>query len=718
MGKVSDFYTDGKTTYTRTIDGVQHTFTVTKTLNELFSTTVEDFDNSICLSYCSNNDRVNTARRYYNGNLNNFNVSWNKDPNETLFSAYYKENVTGEPVEFIGTALLWCDNRILPDETMFSLKDLKDGHNSVISSTLFNNACFLLDVNGNGLNDIYISWTKSSGHSIASYTTTGYVGKIISTVKVVKNLMSRSKTDMIIGSNCGILPVLFVKYKEQIYITTPTMLYPWLNCFNYNTSYNINNFDEFQANISQATSAEKTWAGAFKDTDDRMYLDMIGNFDLPDVPTPFPFESNTDYVVGYERYTSSSARRTCQWLLNPDLTKYNENMFGVKWVENTEYATAQDLYDNMKLPYMDEYADIDCEKWDTGLDNIKISDSKNVDMDYDKMPDIKTDKDEDNKLAPQPLNPYALAERFFNRYLLTAQEMIDLKTALDGETLQELNAIQYVVNLCIVPDGLDNYYNSISTSVIKFGKTEVNLPAKQVLGATSIIDFGGTNILKKYNNFLDYEPYTKISVYIPFCGKVNLPTDKVMGKYINIKVAFDYLDGNCTGYVFVEDSLIATATGNFYCSVPLSQDVSMNKSMEYMFSTINWIGQGVGSIGVGLATQNPAISIGGAVSSSANFMNSLHDITAKSDTNIVQGSGNLNVFNAPMECCVYYERPDVNVPALFGEINGFACHESGKLNDFHGFTSCSDFHVDKILCTKTEKEMIEELLKKGVILDE
>lgn len=336
--------------------------------------------------------------------------------------------------------------------------------------------------------------------------------------------------------------------------------------------------------------------------------------------------------------------------------------------------------------------------------------------DTDNIPSPNPDA-ESETLAKQPLNPYALAERFFNRYLLTAQEMIDLKTALDSETMQEINAIQYVVNLSIVPDGLDDYYDTSPTTEIYFGRTVVNLPAKKVLGATSIIDFGSKKVSMKYNNFLDYEPYTKVSLYIPFCGKVNLPTDKVMGKTINVQVAFDYLDGNCTGYVFVDDSLITTVTGNFYCSVPLSQDVSMSKSIEYMFSSINWIGQGLGSLGVGLATQNPAIAIGGAISSTANFGNSLHDIMAKSDTNIVQGGGNLNAFNFPMECCLYYERPDVEIPELFGEINGFACHVSGQLKEFHGFTACSDFHLDGIVCTKIEKEMLDELLRKGVILD-
>lgn len=718
MGKISDFYTTGKTTYTKTIDNVQHTFTVTKTLNELFSAPVEEFDNSICLSFCSNNERVNTARRYYNSNANNnFNVAWHDDPNEPLYSAYYKENITGEPVEFLGTALIWANNQVLPDDDMFSLKDLKDGRGNSIANTLFNNYRFLLDVNGHGLNDLYISWTKTKGQSADSYTSEGYVGNISPSVKIIKNLMTTSKEDMLVGSNCNVTPVLFIKFKDQIYITTSSALYPYLYCWYYDVNYRVNNFDKFSATINQTASTSRTWSGAFIDTNDTFYLDMLGNFDLPGQPTIFPFTSDTDYVVGYARYASGSDRRACQWLLNAELTLYNENMFGLKWVDRTEYDTPQDLYDKMKLPYMDEYADIDCERWVTGLDDIKKSDSKNVDMDYDKMPDVKPDKDEEDKLAPQPLNPYALAERFFNRYLLTAQEMKDLKDALDGETLQEINAIQYVVNLCIVPDGLDSYYNAVPASVIKFGKAEVNLPAKQVLGATSILSFGGTDILKKYNNFLDYEPYTKISVYIPFCGKVNLPTDKVMGKRIQILVAFDYLDGNCTAYIYVGDSLVTTATGNFYCSVPLSQDVSMSKDMAYMFSAMSWIGQGVGSVGVGLATQNPAIAIGGAISSTASFGNSLHDIMAKSDTNIVQGGGNLNAFNSPMQCCVYYERPDVEVPKLFGEINGFACHVSGQLKEFSGFTSCSDFHLDGIVCTKVEKEMLEELLKKGVILD-
>lgn len=341
-------------------------------------------------------------------------------------------------------------------------------------------------------------------------------------------------------------------------------------------------------------------------------------------------------------------------------------------------------------------------------------DSANVDFD----PDDGGGGDGPDKLADQFLNPYSLQERFLHRYVLNAQEMNDLAQALESPSLAEINAIQYVVDLSIIPDDIaDNSLNTSRVSVIKFGTHEVELPASIVNYSNSIIYLDSVFVGEKYGNFLDYEPYTKLKLYIPFCGTVNLPTDKVMGKYLDVYYTFDYLNGNCIGCVYVGNSLVTTVSGNFYCTVPLSQDVSTQKNEAMVMSAFSTFGQLAATVGIGTATKNPLLLAGGVESSIASLGQTYLDIKQKSDVEMIGGSGNLTMFNMPMECCLYYERPSVDIPDNFGDINGYACNKGGKLSDFHGFTACSDFHLDKIVCTKTEKEMIEDLLKKGVILD-
>lgn len=350
-------------------------------------------------------------------------------------------------------------------------------------------------------------------------------------------------------------------------------------------------------------------------------------------------------------------------------------------------------------------------------EDITKSDTKNKDYNTSNS-DFNPDKQPDDFLASQPPNPYSLRESFLHRYLLTSQEMIDLKIALDGETLQELNAIQYVVDLQIIPDFFDDYLITHSASSIKFGKTDVQLPASEIDYSISIIKLGSVSLTRKYNNFLDYEPYTKVKLYVPFCGTCNLPTDKILDNTINVWLFYDYITGNCTCGIYVGESLITTMTGNVYCPVPLTQDISVQKTNLQQVAMLSTAGGVITSAATGAALGSVPVAIGGAMMSALSYEKNMLDIKQKADTEVAGGSGNISMFNMPMECCLYYERPDVDIPDNFGSINGFACNKGGRLGDFKGFTSCSEFHLDKILCTKTEKEMIEDLLKKGVILDE
>lgn len=710
MGKISDFYTNGKTTITKTIDGVQHTFTCTKTLNELFTDPVDDFDNSICLSFCSNNERVNTARRYYNSNsTNNFNVAW-ANIIDTRYRAYYKENITGEPVEFIGSSLIWSDtNKVIPDDIMLSLKDLTDGYGNSITTSLFKNYRFLLDANNNGLNDIFVVWSQSNGECADAYRTNGYYGKITPSVRIIKNLMNTTRENMINGSVCNVGLVLFIKYKDQLYITTPSALYPYLNCWSYDPDYRLDNFNEFTAAISRSTGADKTWCGAFTDTDNKMYLDMLGNFDLPTTPTEFPFTSDIAYVCGLKRYISTSSRRSCQWMLNGDLTKYNENMFGLKWITSTEYDTPQSLYDNMKLPYMDEYADIDCEKWVTGLDAIKISDSKNVDMDYDKTPDITPPSKRDNTDKIDKMNSNSVMSIYgrIKYYKMTSTELAGMLSEI--EELDDDKAMNGFVSCYHVPMLTDNICEYSAGINIRVAGHTLTQTADHIVG-NKTYTIASFSVPAHHNNA--YDTLTKYYLYTPFTDVIPLDY-KCYNRNITVELHPSIQDITASLTVKCDGAIIHKQTVSLGSSLSIAVENNAEKQQALISACSKYTASAMGTL-AGFMTGNiPAIAGGslGVISSTANVMNALN-------RNYIHSYGtNTGASIGLLPSGVYLIEHIVKLdePANFGATVGYLTNKKMELSANMGYTKMDKPRIE---CGLTAPEMTEliSMLENGVIL--
>lgn len=90
-----------------------------------------------------------------------------------------------------------------------------------------------------------------------------------------------------------------------------------------------------------------------------------------------------------------------------------------------------------------------------------------------------------------------------------------------------------------------------------------------------VIDCGAITLPEEEGSYLDYAPYTKISIYIPFCGEFDLPTNSIMGGSIELYYLCDRLTGGCIAYVFSYDrngreKLLGVFNGNMKLSVPLS----------------------------------------------------------------------------------------------------------------------------------------------------
>ena len=176
------------------------------------------------------------------------------------------------------------------------------------------------------------------------------------------------------------------------------------------------------------------------------------------------------------------------------------------------------------------------------------------------------------------------------RYALTASNVEALGAELWQISADLINSVQndewtkytadvidtFLVNdplSCIV--SLEKYPMTIPDKsgpvTVKLGKAETNISADITSATTHTYSFKGQLIQPKYgNSFLDYEPYTHMELYVPFCGTVTLDPRDYMGHTLNIRLVVDFTTGTCVGYIMSDSLVIDTVNGSLAVSIPVT----------------------------------------------------------------------------------------------------------------------------------------------------
>lgn len=112
---------------------------------------------------------------------------------------------------------------------------------------------------------------------------------------------------------------------------------------------------------------------------------------------------------------------------------------------------------------------------------------------------------------------------------------------------------------------------SASPVKIKLGKAETNVSAYLMEKAAYFYLFQGKPIAPKFaDSFLDYEPYTKMELYVPFCGTIQLNPADIIDRDLNVQLVVDFTTGTATGFVMSDDLVIETVNGNIAIDIPVT----------------------------------------------------------------------------------------------------------------------------------------------------
>lgn len=272
------------------------------------------------------------------------------------------------------------------------------------------------------------------------------------------------------------------------------------------------------------------------------------------------------------------------------------------------------------------------------------------------------------------------------------------------------------------------------TNVISLGGTKVQLQGATLFYFNQIVPYNINNRLlirmvsnyhieRKFNNFLDYDPYTKLKIYLPYIATGELNVSEVMDKYITIYYALDLQTGNATAYIEARNNpsdsnpkLIAQITGTLGIDVPLGQTNIQDMITKNVVNTIN-LATSLASLGIGASTGN-------AIATGIGLVGTLKSTTIGTiEANREQhskdkASGNFSSFYAPQD--VYLIRETIKAEAIdYSSIKGRPMAKAVNLNllEGKGFTKVGDVHLGGFnLATSPELEEIESYLIKGIIL--
>lgn len=302
----------------------------------------------------------------------------------------------------------------------------------------------------------------------------------------------------------------------------------------------------------------------------------------------------------------------------------------------------------------------------------------------------------------------------FTLYEMSLSDLTDLANYLwDATVWQEIQKFFRDPLECLI--SLIAYNANIqggTRTLIKIGKSTTSTVYGNKLDSIfQDYDMGSVRIKEFFNNFLDYSPYTKISLYLPYIGIVNLNAEDVMNATISVKYRFELITGCCLATVRVSRGVLNCEMYQFSgiagMQLPLT---GANYSGIYkgIAGAVTSIAAGVATYASGgAAAPALATATGGAVGSLAN--SKMHYQRTGSMNGNAGMLGNVTPY-------IIIERPITDIPNNFSRLMGTVSNQYSIIGNLSGFNIFDNFDVSTVDCTDDEKAEITSLLSAGIFI--
>lgn len=239
------------------------------------------------------------------------------------------------------------------------------------------------------------------------------------------------------------------------------------------------------------------------------------------------------------------------------------------------------------------------------------------------------------------------------------------------------------------------------------------------------------------DSFLNYEPYTTASIYIPFVGERQLEMSMIMYKYLYLEYrvflptgdfvanvcVYDFNDALGNGDTGAESGYIngpaqkkaypiMSCVGNMAIHFPLASREQTN-AIDTLTGTIGGL---MGSLG-GAMSGNPVLAIGGGMQAASSILAGTQGNIRVNGSSMGGYSGFLSNWQPYLtlfkhECIKGYSPNAYN--SAFNETIGMKSERGIKIRNMDkGYHKIKGVKLQGIKCTESERQMIENILLSG-----
>lgn len=288
--------------------------------------------------------------------------------------------------------------------------------------------------------------------------------------------------------------------------------------------------------------------------------------------------------------------------------------------------------------------------------------------------------------------------------------------------MQSLPSISYSHFTCSLSQGSHAYYaNPYTIRKIDIATWDSN-----------------SGLERTWGNYLDFEPYTSITLTVPYCGSIQIPPSKCIGGSISVSMWCNIISGDVVSVIkCFSNSAIKTAdgilgdefettyfmTGNCFVDVPIAMTSSGAKQ------ALSLVGQIAGTaIAAGLYAAkgqfiSSALQLGSIGGTLAEAPSSI-----KPEVSMQGGTPGINLINNH-EFILEIARPAELADGNYKQISGTQSYLARKLSDVTGYTQClqvlrtdtavkigQNTQILSFSGTPTELSEIKRILQDGVVL--
>lgn len=339
----------------------------------------------------------------------------------------------------------------------------------------------------------------------------------------------------------------------------------------------------------------------------------------------------------------------------------------------------------------------------------------------------------------------------------------DIKKGLE---MYGSNPMECVQGLRFYPFDLTSIFTQTqSQNYVYFGAYQLQLQNSSVykmIYANGYKDLGSVTIKRTFKDWRDFEPYTKLSIYLPYVGRFQLDLHKYYDKTVNIRYYLDVRTGACCACLIANGVLLDWFDGLIGTEMP----ITLTDYSSYAQNQINIImrNAGMGTVGeaafgnvankvisaktagdtldAAVATREAgafaslesqtagagiasgamgAVGMGAGIAGIAamTIMKTQFDLLKDGTAGYTKGrpgsSAMINNF-LPQYPTFMFEIMEIDESPYLNDLYGRPSNASGRIGDFSGYLEAEDVMLICPIATDNERQEIIDLVRSGIYI--